>query len=393
MSLWLSLPEVPCLRPRRLPAPCGLWLSGQLQAARALPFLVILTLLAYAAPALAAPRYTRTASLALPGGVVRDAVWHSGTKLLILQQGVEGASVVSLDYESLAQSQFISSRFMADNICPASAASGLSWTVSPRRRYTVFHWQAAGKREWALLDISGAPSFRLKRVNTPPGMQVESALFSPDERWLALAHDAAHAGSLASLLVLDLQQGGEALRVETKSINFIGQLWWAGAVHDSPRFYAAARLYNGEFFDTPGLAQIDIGARQLRFVHPGTKADLLLGSSALWGRVDAYADNSAGTAAGYGLQASVPGYTALKPVPLSTLPLRLQCLSTPGLVLINNTADYNVYELWLINVLDGTKTLVDGDCGGFDLAPDNRLLVRSRTGNKMRVYQLSSEGY
>lgn len=345
------------------------------------------------AAALAAPRYVRTASLKLPGGVVRDAVWHSGTRLLVLQQGLDGASVLSLDYGSMAQDTFISTKFMADNICPPAASGSLSWTVSPKRRYIVFHWQEGAARRWSLLDISGAPSFRLKRVNTPAGMQVESALFSPDERWLALAHDASHHSGSSALLVLDLDQGSEALRVETSSINFIGRLWWAGAVHDSPRFYAAAKLYNGQFFETPGLAQIDIAARQLRFVHPGTSADLLLGSSALWGRVDAYADNSRGAADSYGLQASVPGYNALKPVALSTLPLRLQCLSAPGLVLINNTPDYQTYELWLVNVLDGAKTLVDGDCGGFDLAPDNRLLVRSKTSSALRVYQLSSEGY
>jgi dipeptidyl aminopeptidase/acylaminoacyl peptidase len=343
--------------------------------------------------AMAAHGYVRTTSLKLPGAIVRDAVWHSGSRLLLLQQGLDGASVLSLDYGSMAQSQFISSSFMASHVCPPAAVSSLRWTVSPRRRYLIFHWQDGDSRRWALLDVSQAPSFRLKRVNTPPGMQVESALFSPDERWLVLSHDAAQQGSTTALLVLDLEKGGEALRVETSSINFIGHSWWAGAVLDSPRFYAAARLYNGQFFDTPGLAQIDINSRQLRFVHPGTKADLLLGSSALWGRVDAFADNSKGAAASYGLQASVPGYNALKPVPLSTLPLRLQCLSTPGLVLINNTADYQTYELWLVNVLDGSKTLVDGDCASFDLAPDNRLLVRSKTSNNLRVYQLSSEGY
>jgi hypothetical protein len=109
--------------------------------------------------------------------------------------------------------------------------------------------------------------------------------------------------------------------------------------------------------------------------------------------VDAFADNRSKAQTAYGLQAAVPGYQQLVPLPLSTLPLRIQCLATPGLVLINNTADYTTYELWLVNVLDGSKTLIDGDCGGFDVTADNRLLVRSKSSNEIRVYRLGTEGY
>lgn len=343
-----------------------------------------------AAPPPPAPTaaYQRTASLTLPAGVVRDAVWLDGTRLLVLQQQVDGANIISVDYAKLTQQPFISSSFMAANICPASAASKLSWLVGPRRKHIFFTWTEHDVDRWALLDISTAPQFKLKRMQIPDGMQVVRALFSPDERFIALVHDGAQADSDCSVLVVDLATGSEVWRIDTHALNFVDDLWWAGAVYDSPRFYASAKLHDGVFHDNPGLAQFDINKQQLTFNAPAAAGSLLLGSSALWGRVDAYATPSFGGKQSYRLQAVIPGQKNLKPLTLSAPPLHLQCLSVPGLALVSNTADYTTYELWLINLLTGDKQRVDGDCGSYDAAPDNRLLVRSHDNNAVRIYEL-----
>jgi hypothetical protein len=339
-------------------------------------------------PPTALSAYQRTAAITLPAGVVRDAVWLDGTRLLVLQQQSDGANVISVDYAKLTQAPFISSSFMAANICPAAAASRLNWLVGPRRRHIFFTWTESEAHRWALLDISAAPQFRLKRMQVPDGMQVSQALFSPDERFITLVHDGAAAGSDCSVLIVDLATGNEVWRVDSHHLNFVQNLWWAGAVYDTPRFYASAKLCDGVFHESPGLALFDLNKQQLSFSAPDAAGSLLLGASALWGRVDAFAAPRPGGKPEYRLQAAIPGQKNLKPLLLSAPPLHLQCLSVPGLVLVSNTTDYATYELWLVNLLTGDKQRVDGDCGSYDSAPDNRLLVRSHDSNALRIYEL-----
>ena len=302
-----------------------------------------------------------------PTGSSRKPAWLDTDNYLALLLSPDGAAVWKLGYAEPERVKFMSSNFMEERICPAQYAPRLSWVVSPAKRYICFLWFLDdGARQWALVDISAAPEFKLKRFTAPAGMQVSQALFSPDDRYLVLAHDGLREGSAASIVVLDLEQGVEAWRIGTHELNFVTELWWGGAVYDAPKFCAVAGLSDGKFYEDPGLALCDIKPQQLSFTP--SPQSLLLGAEALWGKALCYAA-PAQAAIPFSLEAAIPGVRPQGSIPLSARPVQLQMLPVPGLVLISNTVDYVTNQLWLVNVLAGDKTPVDADCGSFSLAP------------------------
>jgi hypothetical protein len=340
-------------------------------------------------PAQAAPNYVVKAAFEIPDGLIRSAVWLDKNRLLALEQREDGASISVYDCTTRHYTPFMSTAFMSRNVCPGRCAGSLRWIVSPQRKYICFLWQSGSTQDFALLDISQSPKFKLKRITAPPKMQVEQVLFSADERYFVLVHDAARAACPVAVLVMDLSNGEEAWRVDSHSGSFIDRLWW-GKGQEVPRFFGTVKLYQGEFFNRAGLGVFDLSQRTLSFVRP-SRNDLLMGDTAPWGSVNLYA--TSGGKAGYSLEASLPGTPPLSGLRLSAKPLEVRCLSTPGLVLVSNTTDYDTYELWLIDVLDGTKSLVSDDCAGFDLAPDNRLLLQSRQDLELRILALDTRGY
>jgi hypothetical protein len=342
-----------------------------------------------ASTAVAAPNYVVKRAFEVPDGLIRSAVWLDKNRLLALEQREAGAAISVYDCSTRQVTPFMSEAFMSRNVCPGRCAGSLEWVVSPQRKYICFLWNSGAGRDFALVDISQSPKFKLKRITTPPKMQVQHALFSTDEHYFVLVHDAARASCPTTVLVMDLWNGEEAWRVDSHAGSFIDRVWW-GAGQDAPRFFGTVKLYQGEFFDRAGLGIFDLRQHQLSFVRP-SRNDLLMGDSAAWGSVNLYATSAA--KASYSLQASLPGTPPLSGLPLTSKPLEVRCLSTPGLVLVSNTTDYDTYELWLVNVLDGTKSLVSDDCAGFDLAPDNRLLLQSRHDLELRIMGLDTSSY
>lgn len=343
-----------------------------------------------AVQAQAGPQYELFSRVTLPHGFIKEASWLDTDSYLTLLLSPDGAAVWQIGYAQPARLKFMSSNFIEERICPAQYAPRLSWVVSPAKRYICFLWFLDdGSRQWALVDISAAPEFKLKRFTVPDGMEVSQALFSPDDHYLVLAHDGLREGSAASLVVLDLQQGTEAWRIGTHELNFISGLWWGGAVYDAPRFNVIAGLSDGKFYEDPGLAQCEIKTQQLSF-SPAPQS-LLLGAEALWGKAACYAA-PAQAAIPFSLEAVIPGVRPQGSIPLSARPVQLSMLPAPGLVLISNTVDFVTNQLWLINVLSGDKTPVDTDCASFSLAADSKLLVRGQTKSELRVYELVQPG-
>ncbi len=338
----------------------------------------------------AGPRYELAARVSLPHGFIKEAAWLDASNYIALVLSPDGAAVWKLGYSAPSRLKFMSSSFLEERICPAQLAPRLSWVVSPTKRYICFMWfKDDGAREWALVDISGAPEFKLKRFTPPAGMQVARALFSPDDRYLVLVHDGLREGSAASVVTLDLDQGLEVWRIGTHELNFITELWWGGAVYDAPKFCAVASLSDGQFHEDPGLAVCDIKTQQLEYT-PGQQS-LLLGADALWGKVVCYA-TAQQSPMPFFLEATIPGERPHGSIPLSARPVQLQMLPAPGLVLINNTVDYVTNQLWLLDVLSGDKHPVDEDCAAFSLAADNKLLVRGQAKSELRVYELIQPG-
>jgi hypothetical protein len=347
-----------------------------------------------AAAALAAqasgPRYELAARVSLPHGFIKEAAWLDSGNYLALVLSPDGAAVWKLGYTEPSRLKFMSSSFMEERICPAQYAPRLSWVVSPTKRYMCFMWFLDdGAREWALVDISGAPEFKLKRFTPPAGMQVAKVLFSPDDRYLVLVHDGLREGSAASVVTLDLEQGTEVWRIGTHELNFISELWWGGAVYDAPKFCAVASLSGGQFHEDPGLAVCDIKSQQLEFTP--SPQSLLLGADALWGKVTCYAMGQQSPMPFY-LEAVIPGERPHGNIPLSARPVQLQMLPAPGLLLINNTVDYVTNQLWLLDVLSGDKHPIDEDCAAFSVAADSKLLVRGQAKSELRIYELLQPG-
>jgi hypothetical protein len=350
----------------------------------------LLVLRETAAPAAAAQQeslhYELAARVNLPHGFIREAAWLDNDNYLALMLSPDGAAVWRIGYSTPDRQKFMSSTFIEENICPAGIASRLTWTVSPGRKYVCFLWFLDdGSRKCALIDISHAPEFRIKHFTPPAGMQVAKALFSPDDRYIVLAHDAFHEGCEVSLLVLDLEQGAEVWRISTHELSFISELWWGGAILDEPRFSAAAGLSDGQFHERPGQAVCDIRAHQLTYTS--APDGLLGGAESLWGQVACYSA-APGAATAFYMRPTVPGHPELTEIPLSAKPVQVEMTPVPGLVLLSNTLDYITNELWTVNVLTGGKSLVDEDCASFSLASDNKLLVRSQTKSELRIYEL-----
>jgi hypothetical protein len=333
--------------------------------------------------------YELDASLGLKNGLVSDAAWFDADTILTLEISPDGAQVAKTSVSTPRREIFLTREFIAAHICPPECGTRLTMQLSPTRGHVSFRWSdAEGRPGWALLDISGAPQMRLRRIPLPGGMQVGGVLFSPDERYLVLTQDSAQEGSALALLALDLREGEEIWRVEAAKFGFVRQLWWAGGALGGARFKMTASLYEGRFQDSPGLVEADLRKRTLSFTSD--TGGLLAGGEAIWGRAEAH--RGTGGNAEYFLRPYVAGQDKLADIPLSREPGRLILLAQPGMALLSNSGGDNENELWLIDLFSGTKTQVDGDCDGFDVLSSGSLLVRARKENLLRLYSLRREG-
>jgi hypothetical protein len=334
----------------------------------------------------AAARYQLAARINLTHGAVSDIAWLDSDKYLTLVISPQATEVYRHGYDLPRRQRFMSADFMATYICSPELAGRLQWTLSPEKRYLFFSWFLDnGSPRWQLVDVADAPNFRLKRFAAPPGMRISRAVFSPDDRYAVLVHDARHGDCDVSVLVLDLENGMEVWRISTQELNFISEVWWGGAVLDSPRCYASAKLYDGQFEPYLGLARLDIASRELRFTTGD--ASVICGTAALWGKLECYAA-ATGASEPFFLRAEIPGQQGSRDILLSAEPVAIKALDTPGLVLLSNTVDWVTNQLWLIDIFSGEKYLVDADSAGFSIADDGKLLVRARKSIELKVYEL-----
>jgi hypothetical protein len=343
-------------------------------------------------PAQAAPRdtpipvYSLDAVMFVREGYVAEAAWLDPNQYIYLAVAPEGAAVWRYDYANSVKERFISANFIEEYICPAQYTPRLTWVLSPGKRMLFTHYfDDAGQHFWNLLDISGAPDFRLKNFTPPAGMQINRALFSPDDRFGVFFHDAFREGSDTSVLVLDFSTGAEHWRINTHELSFISQAWWGAAIYDKPRCNAVAQLYQGEFLEQEGLAKLDLAAKS--FTYTPAADGVVLGAEALWGDVSCLATGESSRP--YELVGRIPGQPEVR-VPLTARPVKLDTLPQAGLVLIANTEDQVTTDLWLVDVVQNDKWLVDRDCAGFSLASDGKLLVRGEKNNALRVYLLTA---
>jgi len=317
-------------------------------------------------------------------GAVAAASWLDAEHYLVLSVSPHSAQVFRHSYSETIQETFMSAGFIQQHVCSERMLGRLSWEVSPASNYLFFKWlDENDNRRWVLVDISAAPNFKLKRFGAPPGMQIADILFSPDDRFAVLKHDADHGDCDVSLLVIDLVNGREHWRLSTENLNFISELWWGGGILDAPRFNAATRLFNGQFEPHSGLARINIDSQLVEFSVGAN--DLICGSEAIWGHITCKASSTGSTP--YILEADIPGEDAPRQIPLSAHPVEVLAMPQPGYVLLANTSDWVTNQLWLIDVFSGEKHLIDQDCAGFSLSPDGKLLVRALTRIELRVYE------
>jgi hypothetical protein len=217
-------------------------------------------------------------------------------------------------------------------------------------------------------------------------MAIASVLFSNDDRYGIFAHDPSIEGSDVSLLVFDLRSGEEVWRIAGSELSFVQGMWWSGAITGAPRFFCTAKLYQGQFQDSPGLAVCNAKDKTVSFTSD--TGGLLFGSEAIWGKVEAH--RSTGGASAYFLRSQIAGQGALADIPLSNEPLNVRLLAAPGAGLLSNKGETDSSQLWLVNLFSGEKTLVDKDCADFSTSPDGTLLVRARQENELRVYDYIS---
>jgi hypothetical protein len=331
-----------------------------------------------------APRYELAAKINMSQGLIREVAWLSDEAFIALVMRPDGAQVLQFDYDTLRREKFLSADFISKHMTGAAQADRLTWTVSPARKYIFFSWFLDnGGRRWKLVDISEPPNFRLRSFSPPEGMQIDRALFSPDDRYLAFFHDSNIEGSPVSILVLDLKAGKELWRIGSAEVGFIKDAWWDGAVFDAPRFQATAAIHNGQFLERPGLATLALQGRNLKWSE--NVDGVVIGASGLWGQALAL-KSQGGAQAPYFLLVSRDG-AGRDTLPLTNVPDDIQLLSDPGLLLLSNIdRKSNVGELWLIDSDESTKFLVDGDVGGFALSGSGRLLVRGEQSNELRIY-------
>ena len=331
-----------------------------------------------------------SARVNLSHGLVQRAAWVDNDHFLTLVVSPGGAAVWRTSFTTLSREKFLSSQFIEEYLCGAELAPRLSWTLSPAKRYLFFSWFLDdGSRKWALLDISDPPRFKLKKFAPPPGMQIERVLFSPDDRYAAFIHDSFREGSEVSVLILDLEQGTEHWRIDSHKLSFVNHLWWSGAIFDSPRFFATASLFDGQFLERPGVAHFDLTTKQIEF--PPVRAGLLFGAETIWGKTEVY-QNDSSLEHPYYLLATIPGYTTDAQIPLSSKPLSISALPEPGLVLLKNTSTGVTDALWLVDIISGDKHLVDSDCAEFSLTANGQLLVQAKMSNELRIYELYRPG-
>lgn len=353
---------------------------------RGLPVLCLLALWLACLPlrAEAKPGYALEERIYPSNGAIAQVAWLDNSHYLTLALTPGGTEVYRHTYPTTALPEpFMSAGFFSRHVCRPDLAGRIQWRLSPQKKYLFFGWfDDNGGRQWTLFEISDVPNFKLKRFQPPAGMNIFDVLFSPDDRYAVFIHDSMHGESDVSVLALDLSAGTEAWRLSTQQVNFISDLWWGGAVYNAPRFYAAAKLHDGQFEARHGLVSFDLAANTWQFTS--NELDLVRGAEALWGKLTCYAVDA--QQAQYVLQVAIPGQELPREIPLTAHPVDLVALPQPGLVLINNTSDYITNQLWLIDVFSGDKYLIDPDCAGFSLAPDGKLLVRARTRIELRVY-------
>jgi len=338
------------------------------------------------APALAETSYNFTLEERIyPNkGAIAQVGWLDNSNYLTLALAPGGTEIFQHSYPTTTLPQvFMSADFMRNYVCDPELAGRLSWRLSPRKNYLFFSWFTdEGDHQWRLFDISAAPRFQLKNFEPPAGMSISHVLFSPDDRYAVFIHDSMRGESDISVLVLDLQTGSELWRLTTQQVNFISELWWGGAIYDAPRFFAAAKLHDGQFEPHNGLAAFDLETRTLDFAPQDQ--GVICGDQTLWGKLICYATDDPQTP--YVLTAKIPGQEQPRQIALSAQPVRLEALPAPGFVLLSNTEDRITNQLWLIDVFAGEKALVDEDCAGFALCPNGKLLVWARTRIELRVY-------
>jgi len=327
--------------------------------------------------------YELAASINLSQGLVTDAEWLDSDQFLTLEASPDGAAVMSTSLSTLQRRSFMSKAFITRHICGPEASARLEMQISPGRRYIFFGWRnELNERAWTLVDISAAPQFRLRRFTPPAGMAIANVLFSSDDRYGIFAHDPTVEGSAVSLLVFDLKTGEEVWRIAGSELSFVQEMWWSGAITGAPRFFCTAKLYQGQFQDSPGLAVCNAKDKTVSFTSD--TGGLLFGHEAIWGKVEAH--RSTGGASPYFLRSQIAGQGVLEDIPLSNPPIRIRLLATPGAGLLSNRNDEDLGQLWLVDMFSGNKTLVDKDCADFSTSPDGTLLVRARKENELRVY-------
>ncbi|MDQ3024679.1 MAG: hypothetical protein M3R04_09920, partial [bacterium] len=237
-----------------------------------------------------AARFELAAKINMSRGLIREVAWLSDKTFIALVMRPDGAQVLQFDYETLRREKFLSAEFIGKHMTGAEQAERLSWTVSPARKYIFFSWFIdSGERRWKLVDISEPPNFRLRSFNPPDGMQIDRALFSPDDRYLAFFHDSNIEGSPVSILVLDLKAGKELWRIGSAELGFIKDAWWDGAVFDAPRFQVTAMVHEGQFLQQPGLATLALQGKNLKFSE--NVDGVVTGAGGLWGQALALQSN------------------------------------------------------------------------------------------------------
>ena len=331
------------------------------------------------------PQFRLMERISFPGELIRNAAWLDSRRYLCLTAGPPGAQVWTVNYESGERSLYISTPFFNEHIATFPECLNLSWSLSPSRRYMFLYWpDASGSPQWRLLDISDPPFFVSKSFTPPGGMRIHDILFSEDDHYAVFSNDSWSEGSEISLLMLDLANGSEAWRLSTHDLSFVRRIWWEQ--QDSQRYcMASAELQDGEFRQLPGLARISINEQTIEFEE--ARQGLLMADQAAWGKVECFQSNEKKDIP-YFLRADIPGHGSNMQVPLSDEPLDLVCMDEPGLLLLRNTVNHSISQLWLINLLSGDKIVVSSDCERFELGENGRLLIVPRGSNELQVMQL-----